>query len=379
VINADNGPDLRHDGSEYDEVMMDNEDRKPVILEPTADGQQKGSIPWKGVFLGALIGVLLVHPISMVVRAIHDLIYGGIHAALGPAFFDSFRLEMWPMMTLYAVLGAAVGAALGVVLRHLQENRQRLDNLHQEFELQVATLVHHYKNLAIGIQGFAGRVRKKLDGLEKDLQQSGMDDPPILQECEDLTRNVEILEEASQRLSQTLGEEVKFLKALTSDSLVTETRDFFPILIRAIQELEDLRFRDKQIQTEINGKPLENFTGSLSFAFEPYAMEVILQNILSNSMKFGNHIQVDVKESDGRVRVEIRDNGPGLEVEKLKENLLTPTDRQTAESTHLGLRVTIHLIYKIGGRLLVWSQPGAGAEFIVDLPKQPAVKATEAG
>ncbi len=352
---------------------MDYEAIKPVLLEPATGRQQAGPLPWLGLFLGAVVGFLAVHPISMLVQAAHAFIYSGTPLELGPALLHSFRAEMWPMMLLYTLLGALVGAILGIVLKRLKENRQRLDSLHQEFELQVATLRHHYKNLAIGIQGFAGRVRRKLEGLEKQLHQCAIDDSPVHQECEALARNVEILEEASQRLTQTLGQEVMFLKALTSESLASGTSDFYPLLIHAIQDLLDLRFRDKQIQVEINSEPLEHCKKSLVFAFEPYTMEVILQNILSNSMKFGNHIQVDVRELDGWVRVGIRDNGPGLEVEKLKDRLLAPTDRATAESTHLGIKVSLHLIHKSGGRFFVWSKPGAGAEFIVEFPKQPVV------
>ena len=88
---------------------------------------------------------------------------------------------------------------------------------------------------------------------------------------------MEILEEASQRLTQTLGQELMFLKALTSESLGAETLDVYPLLIHAIQDLLGLRFRDKPIQVEINGEPLEDCRGSLVFPFEPYTMEVILQ------------------------------------------------------------------------------------------------------
>jgi signal transduction histidine kinase len=171
---------------------------------------------------------------------------------------------------------------------------------------------------------------------------------------------VEILEEASQGLTQTLGQELLFLKALTSESLAPGVRDLYPLLIHSIKDLLDLRFRDKDIRVEINGQPLEQCQDSLVFAFEPYTMEVILQNLLSNSMKFGDHIQVEVGELDGRVRVEIKDNGPGLEMEKLKHRLLTPADRREAESTHLGLKVSLHLIHKSGGRLFVQSKPGPG-------------------
>jgi signal transduction histidine kinase len=359
--------------------MADNqanfEARKPVLLEPTMGPKKVGPLAWLGLILGAAVGFFVVHPISMLVRAAHDFIYSGAPLNLGSDLLHSFHAEMWPMMLLYTLLGALVGAVLGLFLKRLRENRQRLDAMHQEFELQVATLRHHYKNLAIGIQGFSGRVKRKLDDLEKRLHQCVIEDSPLQQECEALSHNVEILEEASQRLTQTLGQELMFLRALTSESLVAGTMDFYPLLVHAVQDLLDLRFQDKDIRVEIDGQPPEEVTGSLVFAFEPYSMEVILQNILSNSMKFGDHIQVKVREWDGWVRVGIKDNGPGLEVKKLKDRLLTPTDRQTAESTHLGLKVSLHLTHKSGGRLLVRSQPGFGTEFIIELPKHPEVKA----
>jgi len=353
---------------------MEKEALKPVLLEPAAPFQQVGPLAWLGLLLGAAVGFFVVHPISMVVRAAHDSIYSGAPLRLGPALLMSFHPEMWPMILLYTLLGALVGGVLGLVLKRLRENRQRLDTMHQEFELQVATLRHHYKNLAIGIQGFSGRIKRKLDDLEARLHQCAIEDSPVHQECEALARNVDILEEASQRLTQTLGQELMFLRALTSEALMAGNQDIYPLLVHAVQDLLDLRFRDKDIRVEIDGKPPEEATGSLVFAFEPYSMEVILQNILSNSMKFGDHIEVRVRERDGWVRIGIKDNGPGLEVQKLKDRLLSPSDRQTAASTHLGLKVSLHLIHKSGGRLLVRSRLGSGAEFIIELPKHPELK-----
>ncbi len=273
------------------------------------------------------------------------------------------------MMLLYTGLGALVGFVIGLFLKRLRENRRRLDALHQEFELQVATLRHQYKNLAIGIQGFARRIRGKLAALEQEVCQFGPQESSVHQVCQSLGRHLEILEEAAQRLTHVLGEELLFLKALTSDALTPLVQDFYAFLKRAIQDLLNLRFRDKHIRVEINGQPLEEFHQSLLFAFEPYTMEVILQNLLSNSMKFGDHLQVEVEDLNNRIRIGIKDNGPGLEVDQLKNRLLAPADRHSGESTHLGLRVTIHLIYKNGGRLWVWSQPGAGAVFVIEMPK----------
>lgn len=349
---------------------MERASIKPVILEPALGPRKMGPSPGIGLLLGALVGFLLVHPISMLVRATHESIYNHIPLHLWPAFLRSFQPQMWPMMLLYAALGALVGGILGLVLRRLREHRQRLDTLHQEFELQVATLRHHYKNLAIGIQGFAGRLKRKLASLDQELCHTALEDSPAHQECKAMAHNVEILEDAAQRLTQSLAQELLFLKALTSESLATKSQDFFPFLIQAIKDLLDLRFQDKKIQVEINGHPLDHSHTPLVFPFEPYTMEVILQNILSNAMKFGDHIQIEAGESAGRVRVGIQDNGPGLEVDKLKDRLLAPADRQTAESTHLGLKVSLHLIVKTGGRLSVSSSPGTGTLFILEFPKK---------
>lgn len=64
---------------------------------------------------------------------------------------------------------------------------------------------------------------------------------------------------------------------------------------------------------------------------------------------------------------------PGMEVDKLKHRILTPTDRRESESTHLGLKVSLHLIVKSGGRLSAWSKPGAGAIFFLEFPKYAAI------
>jgi len=56
----------------------------------------------------------------------------------------------------------------------------------------------------------------------------------------------------------------------------------------------------------------------------------------------------------------------------LRQHLLIPGDRREAESTHLGIKVSLHLLEKYGGRLLAWSQPGAGAIFTIEFPKQAA-------
>jgi signal transduction histidine kinase len=328
------------------------------------------SSPWSYILIGALLGAsfefVVSKPLAYLIQSIFDYVFFGVDfqpESLLRSYI--FKPERWPGITLSGII---FGGLLGFIFHRLKEERRRIQTLHHEFELRVATLRHHYKNLAIGIQGFSSRVKRKLADLRDRLtqtEQTASFDPDI----QSLEHNVAIMEEASQRLTQTLGDELLFLRALTSDSLHPVARDIYPFLRHTIQDLLGLRFQEKEIRVEINDRPLEADHESLIFSFEPYTMDVILQNILSNAMKLGDQINVKVAPVGGWVRMEVQDNGPGVDVAKLKQHLLAPGDKRGAESTHLGLEVSLHLLEKIGGRLSVQSELGRGAVFILEFPK----------
>jgi len=80
-----------------------------------------------------------------------------------------------------------------------------------------------------------------------------------------------------------------------------------------------------------------------------------------------------VRRHDGLVRVEIEDNGPGMD-EATRRHAFDPffTTREVGAGAGLGLSVSYTIIVtKHGGRLSVRSAPGQGATFIVDLPVHP--------
>ena len=278
------------------------------------------------------------------------------------------------MKLLYLILGGITGSILGLIFRRLKENHLGLEALHQDFELQVGALRHHYKNLTLGIDGFSKRIKRNMSKLDEMVRQCVSDEclthARYHADFESLANNLSILEATAQRLNQTLGQEVRLLQALTSDSAMAQPREFYTFLKQNVQELMNLRFREKKLRVEINGRPLEECSEHLAFPFEPYSMEIILQNILSNAMKAGDHVRIDVAPANEWVRVMVRDNGPGLELEKLKRHLLTPWDRQEPESTHLGLKVTLNLLQRSGGHMAVGSQPGAGTVFSLEFPSQ---------
>ncbi len=354
---------------------MNDEPINPVVLKSPVRKEKTWVYPWIGVVLGVAVGIFIGHPLAMLAYNLHECLLSGTTCDVPGALFHSFSFHMWPMMVLFSVFGGVSWGIIGFVLKRLRENRLRLDTLHQDFEFQVAALRHHYKNLALGIHGFSGRIKRKLSHLDETFGQClSQGNCPSYEELHpefnSLVNNFTVVEDAAQRLTHTLGQEVLFLKALTSDSLHLTSRDFYPVLIHCIEELKELRFQDKEFQVQINGCSCEECQCSLAFPFEPYTMEVILQNIIGNAMKYANRIQIRVEERNSKVVVEVEDNGPGLDMEKLRLHLLIPGDRREAESSHLGIKVSLHLLEKYGGRLLAWGKPGAGAKFILEFPKQ---------
>jgi len=101
----------------------------------------------------------------------------------------------------------------------------------------------------------------------------------------------------------------------------------------------------------------------------------VLINLLSNAVKYdepGGTVAVAVSGGGGRVRVAVRDTGPGIAADDL-DRLFVPFERLAAadtatEGTGLGLALSHRLVVAMGGRLEVESKRGRGSTFTVTLP-----------
>jgi signal transduction histidine kinase len=328
-----------------------------------------------GFFAGAVSGVLIGHPLFMVVYVLHEYLHQQGPLDFTQAIFHSFSFHAWPLTLLFGFSGALFGSLLGRAYSLLKESRLHEEYLRKEFELQVASLRHHYKNLAIGIRGLSNRTKERLGKLDEVLEGicAKRNDCPgfqaYSQEFQNIETHVVTLDSAARDLETTLAKELQLLRALSSDCMILVPQDLYSVLTSSIQVLLGLRFQEKEIKVEINGRPWEECRENLPFQFEPYTTEVVLQNILSNAMKYGDHIRIRVLDRANEVQLEVEDNGPGFEIEKLKNRLLTTYADKKEESTRLGLSVSLYLLSKCGGRLAVSSELGKGSTFFIFLPK----------
>jgi signal transduction histidine kinase len=80
-------------------------------------------------------------------------------------------------------------------------------------------------------------------------------------------------------------------------------------------------------------------------------------------------IYTEVKDSD-RIAIRIADNGPGMN-EEVRRKLFDPffTTKPIGTGTGLGLSISYQIVVeKHGGQLTCVSEPGKGAEFLIEIP-----------
>ncbi|MCP4359006.1 MAG: hybrid sensor histidine kinase/response regulator [Chloroflexi bacterium] len=107
--------------------------------------------------------------------------------------------------------------------------------------------------------------------------------------------------------------------------------------------------------------------------YSPWIEEVWV-NYVSNGLKYGGRppkLELGAAvQPDGLVRFWVRDNGPGLTLEK-QALLFTEFGRLSEvriEGFGLGLSIVKRIIDKLNGRVGVHSAPGQGSEFYFELP-----------
>ncbi len=119
---------------------------------------------------------------------------------------------------------------------------------------------------------------------------------------------------------------------------------------------------------------------------DPVRLRQIVANFIGNALKFTEQGWIELRVSrrvDGRIRVEVRDSGPGIPRE-VQPRLFHPFSQADASTTRryggtgLGLSICRQLAVLMGGGVGMLSTPGEGSRFWADLPLRAAAAAAPA-
>jgi signal transduction histidine kinase len=111
-------------------------------------------------------------------------------------------------------------------------------------------------------------------------------------------------------------------------------------------------------------------------ACDPHALERIMLNLLSNSVKFtnpGGNIKVNIYDKEDRIIISVKDTGCGIQSDKLDvifHRFRQADDLHTRnhEGSGIGLALVKELVEMHGGNISVKSEYGLGTKFIIEIP-----------
>jgi signal transduction histidine kinase len=93
----------------------------------------------------------------------------------------------------------------------------------------------------------------------------------------------------------------------------------------------------------------------------------------------GGSLSLEVAPTDGAVRINVQDTGPGIP-DEVTDSLFDPFVTHGKEhGTGLGLAISRQIVEAHGGTIRLDSSTDEGARFVIDLPVAEPEVGTEAG
>jgi signal transduction histidine kinase len=203
----------------------------------------------------------------------------------------------------------------------------------------------------------------QLDALGRALDRAGIRGEQLTTKLDTFNRQLNRL----SRLVETLLD-VSRIAAGRLD-LQLEELDF----VEVTRDVVD-RFRDELRRTGSEVTLIAE--GPVMGRWDRLRVEQIISNLLSNAAKYaaGTPIEVDVHPNDGTVRLDVADQGIGIDEEAIPR-IFGRFERGVSVRHYGGLGLGLYIARQIaeahGGTILARSQVGKGSTFTVVLPRQP--------
>jgi two-component system phosphate regulon sensor histidine kinase PhoR len=229
----------------------------------------------------------------------------------------------------------------------------KLENIRKDF---VANVSHEIKTPITAIKGFV-----------ETLQEGQSQNP------EDVRRFLEIIHRHVDRL-EAIVEDLLTLsrieKEAETEQITLEEHPVRGILERAVQACED-KAHSKKIHFELDCA--EGLKGRIN----PLLLEQAVANLIDNAITYseeGKSVTVKAQEEAQEIRIQIQDQGCGIErkhLDRIFERFYRVDKSRSRKlgGTGLGLAIVKHIAQAHGGRVSVESQTGVGSTFTLHLPQ----------
>lgn len=181
-----------------------------------------------------------------------------------------------------------------------------------------------------------------------------------------------ILRQNTQRMQELIEGLLHYQEAQFRRPALAPTQVALPALISAVLRQHRLTMAAKGIRIGVDCPAIEVHG-------DPEKLGAVMGNLISNAIKFSpneGRVQISVTEANGRVRIVVADEGPGIPLEERGQVFepffqgSTPHDGPV-KGTGLGLSIVQEFVIAHGGRVDVLPSE-KGTHIAVELPREPA-------
>ena len=178
---------------------------------------------------------------------------------------------------------------------------------------------------------------------------------------------LQLMQESVERFKRTIEHLTEVSKLQKEHAPATQAVPLAPVVEGVQQDLIPLiQQAEARLLVDVSDYPPVQFSEK--------NLRSVVYNLLSNALKYRHpdrtlHIDVRAHVRAGYTVLEVHDNGLGIEPHQLAK-LFTMFQRfhTHVEGTGIGLYMVKRMVDNAGGRIEVYSQPGAGTTFFVYLP-----------
>jgi signal transduction histidine kinase len=194
-----------------------------------------------------------------------------------------------------------------------------------------------------------------------------------------LRDDIDISPERRRQLLEMIGSQGRRLTQITEDILLASRLDRGDLQVE--REPVDLGELVRRAVETMREQAPESVTltkapnGSATAVGDPDRIEQVLVNLIDNAVKYspdGGEVTVSTASAQGRVRVEVADEGLGIpagERDSVFEKFYRGREGGYVTGTGLGLYICRELVRRMGGTIGVDSRPGGGSTFYFELPE----------
>lgn len=240
------------------------------------------------------------------------------------------------------------------LVRALRQYTTDLEERNAELDAFAHTVAHDIQNMLARIMGFAELLRG-------DVQDEAR---PLVRE--ELRQPVEFIATNSRRMSKVV-EALLLLAAVRQTEVSASPLDMGAILREVLDRLNDQIMADGAQITLPEQWPV-------AYGYAPWVEEIWF-NYVSNALKYGGvppvlTLGAEYVAEEAAVRFCVQDCGPGIDPAH-QGQLFQPFSRIGQRRRHgygLGLSIVERIVTKMGGRVGVVSDVGAGSQFFFTLP-----------